>query len=191
MTSQPRRRRCVSFSDNVVRYDPPSFADDSDDVPSNQTMWYTKPELSAIKKSVGQVLLRRIMKKSKQSSKDDGEDDPELWGLERHNIERAQAKKSAVKMILLAQHFQDMRSCPELLRSLSLQVSKKARDMAADQASRDCYHAHEDEIVEHMVDDCLCDFQLPSSVALGATSCCKRPIAEDHERRVRPRLSAM
>lgn len=196
---QQRRRTCVSFRDNVIEYPSPESCND---VPIEQK-WYTHAELKVIRHDVADLLIRRI-KNSKKTTKqeDDGHDDPDFWGLERHSFERDHAKKAAIGLILLAQHMKEIKGDPELLRSVSLQVSKNARQLAADQGFRDSCHVYYENSLETFVDDCISDFAtfLPNTVMTPVTECsapCKRSpsvanlrSAEDDERRVRSRVVA-
>jgi hypothetical protein len=186
MTSrqQQRKRKIVSFQQETSRHDPPLY----ESMPSIQDLWYTRLELSTIKKEVGRVLIEQIIQ-NRNSKAVDTSYKPELWGLERHNIERAQAKKAAVKLILMAQHVEGVKGNPELLRSLSLQATRPARDFAQDQGFRDACQ-HDTDTAEYVVDDCISDFVLPASSDYPS-QCCKRPmvLSESYERRVRPRFS--
>lgn len=179
-----RKRKIVSFQQETSRHDPPLY----ESMPSIQDLWYTRLELSSIKKEVGRVLIEQIIQ-NRNSKAVDISYKPELWGLERHNIERAQAKKAAVKLILMAQHVKGVKGNPELLRSLSLQTTRPARDFAQDQGFRDACQ-HDTDAAEYVVDDCISDFVLPASSDYPSQRC-KRPIvlSESYERRVRPRFS--
>jgi hypothetical protein len=195
-----QKRQRVSFSNETVhiwsvaeseKYDTPS-----------EKLWYTKSELSYIKREVGKVLIRNTIETARQQTKDvyddpqtkDVYDDPELWGLERHGLERHHAKKTAIKLILIAQSMKENSSDPEFLRNVSLHCSKKAQGLARDQGFRDSCHVFYEDSLEQLVDDCIFDCSIPSRLC-G----CKRStsaasfallVAEDHERRVRSRLSA-
>jgi hypothetical protein len=184
MTSRPQQQKSVSFQQEAIRQEPPSYVS----APSMHELWYTRTELSNIKQEVGQILREHLIHNS-ASKTIDTTAIPELWGLERHNLEKAQAKKAAVRLILMAQNMKGIKGSPELLRLLSLQVTKSARDFAQDQGFRDA-RQHDTDAVESMVDDCISDFDLSSSCDYLAQNC-KRPLElpESHERRVRARLA--
>lgn len=194
---QEPRRTCVSFHELVVEHPTPEAGKD---VPIEQK-WYTNAELRVIRQDVANLLIRHI-KNSKQNTKQVySHDDPDLWGLERHSFERDQAKKAAIELVLLAQHMKEIKGDPELLRSVSLQVSKNARQLAADQGFRDSCHVYYENSLETFVDDCISDFDTftPNSLKVATDSIvpCKRsPSAanlrsgDDDERRVRSRVVA-
>lgn len=196
---QQQKRVCVSFRENVVQYPPP---ESWKDVPTERK-WYTNAELKVIRHDVAELLIRRI-KNSKRNNKQDHDehDDPDLWGLERHSFERDHAKKAAIELILLAQHMKEIKGDPELLRSVSMQVSKNARQLATDQGFRDSCHVYYENSLEAFVDDCISDFDIftPNimmTAASGSIAPCKRSpsaanlrSAEDEERRVRSRVVA-
>lgn len=196
---QQRKRQFVSFCEHAIQYPSPESCNDV----SMEQKWYTNAELKVIRQDVADLLIRRI-KSSKLNIKDeDGHDDPDFWGLERHSFERDHAKKAAIKLILLAQHMKEIKGDPELLRSVSLQVSKNARQLAADQGFRDSCHVYYENSLETFVDDCISDFDIftptPTMVteATGCSAPCKRsPSAanlrstEEDERRVRSRVVA-
>lgn len=186
---QEEQRKNVSFQQEVVHHEPISYTSDA---PLIQDLWYTRTELSTIKKGVGRILIEHVVN-NRTAKSIDTSGIPDLWGLERHNLERAQAKKSAVQLILMAQHLKDIKKNPELLCSLSLLATRKAREFAQDQGLRDA-HQHDTDAAEIVVDDCISDFHLTAScdfLSLG----CKRTMMirtdceSHHERRVRPRLS--
>ncbi len=191
--SQKRQCKCVSFKDETIQNPAP---ESTDEVPL-EAKWYTKPELHVIRKEVGSILIRHINSSKQQVKEEDVNDDPELWGLERHSFERDQAKKAAIKLILLAQNMKEMKGDPELLRSVSLQVSKNARQLAADQGFRDACSVYYENFLETLVDDCIFDFDSFPLEIPSVSSGCKRtptmanlPAAEDHLRRVRSRVVA-
>jgi len=160
-------------------------------------LWYTKAELSKIRRDVGVILIQRAIEKSKAyNPKYEEVDHPELWGLDRHCLERDQSKKTAVKVILLAQNMKESKRDPDFLRSISLQCSKKAREAAAEQGFRDSCHVYYEDSLETLVDECISncmDFPPLNFSSSSLTSGCKRsasatdlPLTPDgHERRVR------
>jgi len=192
-----QRRLCVTFCENVIDYPSPESCRD---VPIEQK-WYTNAELKVIRHDVAELLIRRIKNSRQNIKQDDGNDDPDLWGLERHSFERDHAKKAAIELILLAQHMKEIKGDPERLRSVSLQVSKNARQLAADQGFRDSCHVYYENSLETFVDDCISDFDTftPNlmTVVTGTSVPCKRSPSvanlrpgEDDERRVRSRVVA-
>lgn len=193
-----RRIRCVSFRENVIEY--PSL-ESYKDVPIERK-WYTNAELKVIRQEVAELLIRRIKNSRQNIKQDEGMDDPDLWGLERHSFERDHAKKAAIELILLAQNMKEIKGDRELLRSVSLQVSKNARQLAADQGFRDSCHVYYENSLETFVDDCISDFDTfkPNcmTVVTGSGVSCKRspsaanlrPGEDDERRRVRSRVVA-
>jgi hypothetical protein len=185
---QQQQRKTVSFQPEVVHHEPISYESEP---PPLQDLWYTRMELSNIKKGVGRILIEHVVNK-RTSKSIDTSGIPELWGLERHNLERAQAKKSAVQLILMAQHLKAMKRNPELLCSLSILATRKAREFAQDQGLRDS-HQHDTDAAEIVVDDCISDFDLPATCDYLSYGCKRTIMRTDceshHERRVRPRLS--
>lgn len=184
-----QKRRRVSFCNDALQIRLPVAATETCDIPSEQ-LWYTKAELSLIKREVGSVLIRRAIAKTKQHAEDE-HDDPALWGLERHGLEQHHTKKTTIKLILLAQNMKESKSDPEFLRNVSLHCSRKAQSLASEQGFRDSCHVYYEDSLEKLVDDCIFDCSIPSICG------CKRspptatfPLAEDHGRRVRSRVSA-
>lgn len=196
---QANQAKSLSFCKEIIRHDPPSYesGDNSSDrsSPCLDELWYTRMELSFIKKEVGRVLMDHVGLGPPKSTVTLI---PELWGLERHNLQRAQEKKAAIQLILMAQHLRNIKGDPELLRSLSLQVSKGARNFAREQGLRDARH-HDTDAAELVVDGCISDVDL-SACCDSLEQCCskrKRPLPrmivqeEEHlyERRVRSRAT--
>lgn len=163
------------------------FPDDGTEVSTNQ-IWYSKAELSRMKKEVGSLLIRRIFAEShKQHDDDDHQSSPELWGLERHCPQRDQAKKSTIKVVIMAQHLDESKRDPHFLSSISRQCSEQARALAAEQGFRDSCHSYYEDSLAALVDDCISDIDMPSYCL---SSGCKRSAAEidlpgTHEQRVR------
>lgn len=171
------------------------------DVPMERK-WYTNSELHAIRHQVANLLICHIKKSKLQGKQQDDNhaaDDPDLWGLERHSLERDQSKKAAIKLILLAQHMKEIQGNQELLRSVSLQVSKNARQLAADQGFRDSCYVYYENSLESIVDDCIFDFdafpttctEIPS-VGFKRSPSAANLVAStnNQERRVRSRVVA-
>ena len=182
----PKRRR-VSFCDEIVHISPIIPSEACAVIPSGH-LWYTKAELSIIKRAVANLLIHRAMDET--NSKVD-HDDPDFWGLERHGLERHHSKKAAIKMVLMAQNMNESKTDPEFLRNVSLHCSKKALDLAREQGFRDSCCADYDESLEKIVDDCIFDWSMPSIVrSKRSTSTASFSLAEDHRRRVRSRVSA-
>jgi len=155
-------------------------------------LWYTRTELAIIKKEVGRVLMEHVVHKRTSSKASDRTCIPELWGLERHNLERAQAKKAAVKLIVMAQHLHGLKGDPERLRAISYEATKTARGFAQDQGIRDASQ-YEVDSAESVVDGCISDVVLAASYDFSS-QCHKRSLllkdgVTHHERRVRQRFS--
>lgn len=205
------RRNRVHFSDEKTKHgnlDEPlkHFSQSKGISASNNSvreLWYSKLEIKEFKRHVGTLLLRSVIANGQYGVQvEEGTlieklHPSELWGLERLNPKRDTAKKAAIRLVLLAQLLPEGKDS-EFIRSISLQCTQHARDIAVIQGYQDHCHAyrHEKESSELIVDACLLEsvpMKKPWDAAPPTTP--KRTASclvfnDGHQRRVRPRASA-
>ena len=144
-------------------------------VETNRELWYQRDEINAFRKEVGTILLygRKLATV----------DEDVFCGLERHDLQRSNAKKNAIRLVLKAQKLE---RGPDFLRKVSREVSKRARDMALVQGLGDYCRVY----YRKGIHACADSFESirTSSYEMSNTSCCKRTIASDESRRVRRRV---